>query len=56
MTPHGTANIFDKAAKLLAQSDEDFIFIFHRFCEASRLGKCAAMGGRRSGIGAGEFD
>lgn len=37
MTPLRATNVFDKAAELLAQSDEDFIFILNRFCLAYGL-------------------
>lgn len=42
VTPLGTANILDKAAKLFAQGNKDLIFIFHRLCIVSRLG-CAIV-------------
>lgn len=38
VTPLGTADILDKAAKLLAQGNKDLIFILHGFCIISRLG------------------
>jgi hypothetical protein len=39
VTPLRTANILDKATKLLAQGNKDLVFIFHRLCKASRLGE-----------------
>ena len=32
VTPLRTADILDKATELLAQSNKDFVFVFHRFC------------------------
>jgi hypothetical protein len=39
VTPLRTANVLDKAAKLLAQSNEDLVFILYGLYTASRLGE-----------------
>lgn len=45
MAPLSTTDVFDEVAKLLAESNEDLVFVFDRLCVSVRLCSIYSPGG-----------